>query len=104
MFSWETYHAKLEIKLLALRDIFRKNVTNHMARKKLAIPKWINRPVYPCRISEQPLGSRRADGPRNAGQKNAKRIRFKIISDKIEVWFAFQDPLTSQGSTMKRKL
>ena len=47
---------------LALREIFRKGVTNHKARKKLANQKWIHRSVYPCGISEQAFGSRCADG------------------------------------------
>ena len=47
---------------LALGDIFRKIVTNHKARKKLANQKWIHRSVYPCGISEQAFESRCADG------------------------------------------
>ena len=42
--------------LLALCDIFCKNMTNHKARKKLANQKWIHRSVYPCGISQPRLG------------------------------------------------
>ena len=38
---------------LALRDILRKNMTNHKVRKKLANQKWIHGSAYPCGISEQ---------------------------------------------------